>query len=119
MFEIIFYSDKNGNAPIVEFLEALNKQAKTNKNDRINHKKIVQYIEILSRYGTFVGEPYVKHIENDIWELRPLKNRIFFFYWEDDKLVLLHHFVKKSQKTPKREIDKAKQNLVDFLERID
>ena len=28
----------------------------------------------------FIGNPIVKHIEGNLWELRPLKNRIFFFY---------------------------------------
>ena len=73
----------------------------------------------MERYGTRLGKPYVKHIEGDIWELRPLSNRIFFFYWKNNKFVLLHHFIKKSQKTPTKEISKAKNNLKDFLERND
>lgn len=73
----------------------------------------------MRRYGTFVGEPIVKHITDKIWELRPLSDRIFFFYWTDDTYVLLHHFVKKSNKTPNKEIKKAENNLKDFLERND
>ena len=50
-------------------------------------------------------ENIMKHIEDDIWELRPGDNRVFdFFYDEDGKFVLLHQFKKKTQKTPKREI---------------
>ena len=59
----------------------------------------------------------MKHIEGRIWELRPLNNRIFFFYWQDNKFVLLHHLIKKSQKTPTKEIERARSNLKDFLER--
>lgn len=59
----------------------------------------------------------MKHIEDDLWELRPLSNRIFFFYWKDDKFVLVHHYIKKSQKAPKKEIEKAKRNVKDWLER--
>lgn len=40
-----------------------------------------------------------------------------FFYWKDNKFILLHHFVKKTQKTPQREIEQAAKNLKDFLER--
>ena len=61
--------------------------------------------------------PFVKHIDGDLWELRPLSNRIFFFYWKDNRFVLLHHFIKKSQKTPAKEIQQAKLKLKDFLER--
>ncbi len=61
----------------------------------------------------------MKHIKNKLWELRPWENRTFFFYWKDNKFILLHHFVKKTQKTPQKEIVKAKNNLKDFLERND
>ena len=74
-------------------------------------------MKALSLYGTRLGTPFVKHIEGDLWELRPLRNRIFFFYWKDNRFVLLHHFIKKSQKTPAKEIQRAKLNLKDFLER--
>ncbi|MCC8014373.1 MAG: type II toxin-antitoxin system RelE/ParE family toxin, partial [Eubacterium sp.] len=80
---------------------------------------ILAYISVLSEYGTRIGEPIVKHIDGDIWELRPLSNRIFFFYWKDNTFVLLHYYIKKSQKAPKKEINKAKNNLKDFLERND
>ncbi|MFQ8599957.1 MAG: type II toxin-antitoxin system RelE/ParE family toxin [Oscillospiraceae bacterium] len=66
-----------------------------------------------------MGSSTVKHIDGDLWELRPLENRIFFFYWRNDTFVLLHHFVKKSQKTPEKEIQKARNNMKDFLERTE
>ena len=55
--------------------------------------------------------------EDEIWELRPLRNRILFVAWFDGSFVLLHHFVKKTQKTPRREIEKAKRELKDLKER--
>ena len=61
--------------------------------------------------------PYVKHIKVDIWELRPLRDRIFFFYYKDNMYILLHYFYKKTQKTPAKEIEKAKKNMQDFIER--
>lgn len=71
----------------------------------------------MQEYGTRIGKPIVKHIEGDLWELRPLKNRIFFFYWRDDKFILVHYYIKKTQKTPKREIEKAMANIRDWIER--
>lgn len=63
------------------------------------------------------SEPYVKHIEDELWELRPLKDRIFFAVWHGDVFVLLHHFTKKTRKTPRREIKKAKNKLIEFRKR--
>lgn len=119
MYDIIFYKNKAGVSGVEEFLNELSERAKTSKEDRVNHTKILSYLVALSTYGTRVGSPVVKHIEGSIWELRPLKNRIFFFYWKDDKFVLLHHFIKKTQKTPSKEIEKARLNLKDFLQRSD
>ena len=63
--------------------------------------------------------PFVKHIDGEIWELRPLKERIFFVAWSDNSYYLLHHFHKNTQKTPKREIIRAKKEYKDLLERGD
>lgn len=117
MYNIIFYRDKKGKSEIYEYLEELNKKASRNKNDRILRDKIYSQIKALSEYGTRLGEPILKHIDGDIWELRPINNRIFFFYWKDNNFVLLHHFIKKSQKTPVREIIQAKNKMKDFKER--
>lgn len=117
MYELEFYQDKNGKSEIVEMLDELGKNARNNKSDRINRDKILSYMGALAKYGTRIGQPMIKHIDGSIWELRPLSNRIFFFHWKDNKFVLLHHFVKKSQKTPMREIQQARNKLKDFLER--
>ena len=117
MFKIEFYKDKDGNDPITQYILELNVKALTNKEQRIRHKKIVEYLEVLSQYGTRAGKPYVDHIDGDIWELRPTNDRVFFFYWKDKTYLMLHHFIKKTQKTPVREIEQAKRNLADFLER--
>lgn len=91
--------------------------AKADKDSRIKLGKIRDYIKVLSEYGTQAGEPYVKHLEGKIWELRPLRDRILFVGQTDGGYVLLHQFVKKTQKTPKREIEKAKKEFADLTER--
>ena len=58
-----------------------------------------------------------KHLDDDIWELRPGNNRVLYFYFKDDTFVLLHQFRKKTQKTPKRELDRAKAERDDYLAR--
>ena len=61
--------------------------------------------------------PYLKHIHGDLWELRPLRDRLFFFYFNNGTFILLHHFLKKTRKTPQREIDQAAKNMINHLER--
>lgn len=119
MYEVEFYYDRHGKSEIVDFLDRLKIAAKTSKNAKINREKILAHIGALEHYGTRIGKPFVKHIDGEIWELRPLENRIFFFYWKDNRFVLLHYFIKKSKKTPIKEIAKAKRNLKDFIERSD
>lgn len=115
MFNIRIYKDAHGKQPIKEYLTEL--ASKTDKDSRIKLNKIDYCLQALREYGTRSGEPVVKHIDGDIWELRPLSDRFFFFCWQGDNFVLLHHFVKKTQKTPPKEIEQAKRNLKDFLER--
>jgi len=119
MYDVIFYSDSKGNEPVAKYINGLRQKSHTNKTARINFNKIVAYIDILCEKGTRVGEPITKHLDGDIWELRPLDNRILLAYYKDNRFILLHHFVKKTQKTPPREIDQAKRNLADFIERND
>lgn len=115
MHKIHFYKDKNGNEPVAEYITELAR--KKDKDSRIKLNKIRDYIKILSEYGTQAGEPYIKHIDGEIWELRPLRDRILFVGWANGSYVLLHQFIKKTQKTPTREIEKAKRELADLIER--
>lgn len=117
MYDIHFYKDKRGDEPTRKYINELRKKAKTSKDSRIQFYKIVAYINKLAEYGTRIGEPFVKHIEGDIWELRPNDDRIFFFGWRGNSFVLLHYFVKKTNKTPRREIEQAKSNMADYIGR--
>ena len=117
MFEVHFYKDNQGRQPIKDLLIDLRNNAHKNKDARIQYQKALAYIRSLEEYGTRIGEPIVKHIKGDLWELRPMAHRIFFFYWQDNKFILLHHFVKKTNKTPPKEIKQAERNMKDFKER--
>lgn len=117
MYEIIFYKDKNGYSAVIDYLDMLTEKSNTDKNARVNKIKILAHMQVLSEHGTRIGAPIVKHICSDLWELRSLSNRIFFFYWKDDKYVILHHYIKKSRKTPRKEIRTALNNMRDFIER--
>jgi len=117
MFHVTFYEDINGKSPVSDYIDELDKAAHTDKSSRIRLGKILRYISLLEQYGTRAGLPASRYIEDDIWELRPLNDRFLYAYWKDNTFVILHQFAKKTKKTPRSEIDQAKRNLKDFLER--
>ena len=119
MFSIEFYETANGKSDVVDFLEKLRKRAASSKDARIQYNQLVFYIDLLEKNGTRLPPNITKHIDGDIWELRPGANRVFYFYHRDDVFVLLHHFRKKSMKTPPREIERAKAERDDYLKRKD
>ncbi len=118
MFEIEFYEDKNGYSETETWIMELDAKAHTNKECRVRLKKFVEYMEILRQYGTYIGEPVVKKlVGTEFWELRPTRDRIIFVHIFKDRFLLLNHFIKKTEKTPPREIERARRMLADYIER--
>jgi phage-related protein len=115
VYSIKFYENEQGERPVRDYLKELG--SKTDKDSRIKVNKIYDYIETLKEHGTRAGMPFVKHMDGDIWELRPFADRFFFFYWKDNQFVFLHYYHKKTNKTPPNELDQAKRNLKSFIER--
>ena len=117
MNNVIFYTDKDGRNEIQEYLVTL--QQRKDKDSRIKSNKIIAYVNMLKKYGLQIGQPYIKRLNDEIWELRPLRDRILFAYYENNTFILLNVFVKQTQKTPKKEIKKAEKLLMDFKKRSD
>jgi len=115
MYKIYFYKDRNGKSPILEYLQELKR--KTDKSSRIKANKINDCISYLEKAGPHAREPYAKHIGDEIWELRPFRDRILYAAWENNCFILLHLFQKDTKKTPKREIQQARRNLSEFSKR--
>jgi phage-related protein len=115
VYAIVFYKDGNGRQPVADYIKELG--SRRDKDSRVKLNKINDYITALKVYGTQAGEPYVKHLDGEIWELRPIRDRVLFAAHTEDGFVMLHHFMKKTQKTPQREIERAKRELEDFRER--
>ena len=111
-FEAEFYQKENGDIPVEEFLNSLDKKLRA---------KLVGLILILEEKGNLLREPYSKHIEDEIFELRGKVGtdvaRILYFFYYDGKIILTNGFVKKTQKTPKSEIMKAKEYRRNYIER--
>ena len=119
MYNVEFYETENGKSELWDFLEELRLKSDKNKDARIQYKQLLFYIQLLSENGTNLPENVTKHIDEDLWELRPGNNRVFYFFFKNNTYVLLHHFRKKTQKTPQREIEKAKSNRNNYISRME
>lgn len=117
MYSVEFYETDDGKSDVWDFLEELRGKSEKNKDARIQYKQIVLCIELLQEKGTYLPDNITKFIDDGIWELRPGHNRIFYFYYDNNTFILLHHFRKKTNKTPSGEIQKAKNERNDYLRR--
>jgi len=114
MFKIEIYEDNNGKSEIFDFIDILKNNP--TKENQLVLKKIDSYVDLLEEKGLFLKEPYVKKLDRNIWELRPKNVRIIFTDCFANKFILLSIFKKKTRKTPKKEIAKAKSILKRCLE---
>ena len=112
---IDFYLDSRGKNSVLEYLEEL--AQKRDKQSRIKHEKIAQQLDYLSEFGLAVGFPTLRVISgmgmDNLWELRPIKDRILFVALHEGHFVVLHHFQKGAPLH--LEVAKAKREFADYL----
>lgn len=118
MYTLLFYEEEDGDNPVEAFMDKLDAAASNNKDARVQLEQIIYCLNRLEDQGTRAGEKFTKRISGDIWELRPGNNRILFFGWNGNYFVLLHHFSKKTKKTPPKEIAIAKRRMDRWLSRV-
>ena len=114
-WEIQFYETETGTTPVLDFIRSLP------KSERV---KVGHAIDDLEQLGTSLRMPHARPIvsQEDLFELRVTgeanRYRVFYFHYTGKVFVLLHAFVKKTQKTPDKEIKTAMARLKDYKERI-
>ena len=110
-FKAEFY-ENGGRIPAKEFLDSLDKKMRI---------KFVAEIKLLEEKGNQLREPYSKYLKDGIFELRAKVgtdiSRVLYFFYYEGRIILTHGFVKKTQKTPSSEIEKAKQYRNDFIKK--
>lgn len=84
--------------------------------------KIFKNLELFEIRENELREPFSKHIEDGIFEIRNKVGnditRIFYFFVIGQKIILTNGFIKKTQKTPKAEIALAKNTeMIILIER--
>ena len=102
--QVVFYRSESGNEPVRDWLKQLDKE---------DRKIIGEDIKTV-QFGWPLGMPLVRKMDKGLWEVRiKLGNRIarVLFTSHQGIMVLLHGFIKKSQKTPANELKIAKQRM--------
>ena len=111
-FQVLFYEKENGVAPAEEYINSL--------DDKMS-AKVYRLLIMISKNGPDLREPYSKLLEDGIFELRAQigsdLSRVLYFFMTGRRVVITHGFTKKTQKTPRSEINKAKTYRKEYLER--
>lgn len=81
--------------------------------EKSTYSKVLKHIKLLEEYGNQLTMPYSKPIARNLFELRTRgKQEIRILYcFHNNQIYLLHVFIKKTKKTPNREIDIAQKRI--------
>ena len=105
-----FYVDDAGNSPVEEFLDRLDVRTRA---------RFRWSMEQLRLRNVQARQPLARHLEGPLWELREESQtniyRIIYFFFTGRRIVFLHGFAKKTQRTPRRELEHARRRYEAFL----
>lgn len=108
----VFYADASGDEPVRFFIRSLDLKAQARFDWSIEQVRV---------RNVSVRPPLARHLEGRLGELREESQtniyRLLYVFLSGRRIVFLHGFQKKTQKTPQREIEIAERRLADFLAR--
>ena len=112
-FTVEFFEDTNVESPVEDFLLSLDIKMRA---------KLLGLLQILQEKGNLLREPYSKHINDGIFEIRGKVGsditRVLYFFYYDKKIILTNGFIKKTDKTPVNEVKLAKIRRKAYLDRM-
>ena len=112
MFQLTFYETEDGKQPVTDFLDSLEPKMTA---------KLIGLMELLEEKGTELREPYSSSLGDGIFELRCKLGsnitRALYFFFVGKQIVVTNGFVKKTRKTPPKEIKIAKERREDWIQR--
>lgn len=112
MFEVWFFTTASGRRPVHEFLI---------DQEESSRDKLYEVMGYFREHGFHLSTLYLRRMSGSkhLWELRAKHRskqyRLFLAKIDDRTVLLLHAIVKKTQKTPKREIETAEERLEVFM----
>lgn len=107
-WDVRFYIDARGRSPVRAFLDSLPVDVEAS---------LFRAIDLLVIFGPLLRMPHARKVRGDIWELRAGQGRLFYFAHTGRQFIILHGYVKKSQRAPRQEIDTAVHRWQDFVSR--
>ena len=112
-WKLVYYTDSEGRCPIEEFIDAL--PSATEKG------RMMALLHLLEEEGIHLHRPYADLLEDGIHELRTkvskLRYRVFYFFWQGNRIVITHGIIKTTKRVPPREVRRAKVYRDDWLAR--
>lgn len=112
-YTCIFYETVDRRKPAEEFIDSL---------DQDTQDKFIIKQQLLQDFGPQLRHPHTDHLGEGIFELRfkgrEGQIRVLFFFFYGKRIILTHGFIKKTQKTPRKEIGIAETRRKDFLARV-
>ena len=107
---IEFYVDTQGKSPVVEFLDALPVQERA---------KVRNVLRLLSEFGVLLQMPHARPVTGHpkLWELWAGPIRLFYFAQVGRRFMILHGFRKKSNRTPRQEMEAAERRMAEVVGR--
>ena len=92
---VYYFIDEDGCNPVKEFINSLTEPEQA---------KVYAYIAELRNQGNNLRRPMADYLRDGIYELRPKDNRIFYFFYLRDRVVLLHAIKKHVKKIPEGDL---------------
>lgn len=110
MYEVEFYQDEKEICPTTDFLGGLSTKTRA---------KVAKWIDLLEREGPNLPRPYADIVRGKIRELRVnfgSNAYRFLYFFFGRRIIITHGFLKKTEKVPEEEIEKAERHMKDFLQ---
>jgi phage-related protein len=104
ILSVAFFRTETGREPVREWLKSLPRE----------HRRIIGEAIKTVQFGWPLGMPLVRKLDKSLWEVRvhlPSGIARILFTASERRMVLLHGFIKKSQKTPREDLELAKTRL--------
>lgn len=92
---VYYFVDKDGVSPVKEFIASLPLKEQA---------KVYAYIRELKKQGNNLRRPMADYLKSGIYELRPKDNRVFYFFYLHDSVVLVHAIKKRTSEVPENEL---------------
>lgn len=107
ILDVYFFATDTGNEPVREWLKSL----------PIDDKKVIGTDIRTIQMGYPIGMPLLRKLAPNLWEVRSkISNGIarVIVTIDNNRMILLHGFIKKTQKTPQTDLDTAKTRLTHY-----